>query len=451
MPASSYADAIRARLARGPCTAREMAGALGVSQPTVSRALAAMGQEVLRLGAARSIQYVLRDGLRGLPDLPVYRVDSRGRIMRLGLLLAVRPDGFVVQIEGRAPEHSEGLPWWLFDMRPQGYLGRAYALRHAADLGLPDRVSHWTDAQALRALTRHGHDLVGNLLLGELAREHYLSQSQPEPLSDEHKALAYARLAREAARGDRPGSSAAGEQPKFTAWALTPGGPAHVLVKFSEPPDSPVSQRWGDLLLAEHLALQTLNRHAVAAAQSQILDHDSQRFLEVRRFDREGYWGRRGLTSLTALDAQFVGAPADQSDWPRLTQRLAAAGLIGKSAAERAQLLWAFGTLIGNTDMHNGNLSFLTDSGPPYSLAPAYDMAPMAFAPRSGGGLPEELPQARIDAAVPAAQWRRALRLAQEHAELLRLRSDLSRRYQPCLAALHRHIEQASIKIARLG
>jgi hypothetical protein len=43
------------------------------------------------------------------------------------------------------------------------------------------------------------------------------------------------------------------------------------------------------------------------------------------------------------------------------------------------------------------------------------------------------------------------LRLAKEHAELLRLRSDLSRRYQPCLAALHRHIEQASIKIARLG
>jgi hypothetical protein len=33
--------------------------------------------------------------------------------------------------------HSDGLPWWLFDMRPQGYLGRAYASRFSTELGLP--------------------------------------------------------------------------------------------------------------------------------------------------------------------------------------------------------------------------------------------------------------------------------------------------------------------------
>ena len=217
MAVSPYADAIRARLARGPGTAQDLATQLAISQPTVSRALAGLGDEVVRLGAARSIQYVLRDGLRGLPDVPVYRVEAQGQILRLGLLVPVRPDGFVMRADSGATEHTDGLPWWLFDMRPQGYLGRAYALRHGADLGLPDRLSEWTDAQALRALIMHGHDLVGNLLLGELAREHYLSQSQPEPLSDEHKALAYARLAREAARGDRPGSSAAGERPRTPA------------------------------------------------------------------------------------------------------------------------------------------------------------------------------------------------------------------------------------------
>ena len=53
------------------------------------------------------------------------------------------------------------------------------------------------------------------------------------------------------ARGDAAGSSAAGEQPKFSTYAQTAQGAAHVIVKFSETLDSPVSQRWRDLLLAE--------------------------------------------------------------------------------------------------------------------------------------------------------------------------------------------------------
>lgn len=31
--------------------------------------------------------------------------------------------------------------------------------------------------------------------------------------------------------------------------------------------------------------------------------------------------------------------------------------------------LWAFGMLIGNTDMHHGNLSFISSHGRPYQLA----------------------------------------------------------------------------------
>jgi len=41
--------------------------------------------------------------------------------------------------------------------------------------------------------------------------------------------------------------------------------------------------------------------------------------------------------------------------------------LTHKLAAAR---LWAFGTLIGNTDMHSGNLSFITDQGPPTPSPP---------------------------------------------------------------------------------
>ncbi|MBU1395774.1 MAG: ArsR family transcriptional regulator, partial [Gammaproteobacteria bacterium] len=93
---SSHADAIRLQLASGPLAARQLLDSLGISQPTLSRALAELGGEIVRLGAARSIQYALRDGLHGLPDMPVYRVDVAGKIRSLGTLVPVRPDGFVM-------------------------------------------------------------------------------------------------------------------------------------------------------------------------------------------------------------------------------------------------------------------------------------------------------------------------------------------------------------------
>ena len=153
---SAYADAIRTRLAGGPASARQLAESLGLSQPTISRALAELCDEIVRIGSARS-EYTLRDTTRGLPEIPVYRIDAEGRIQQLGALTPVRPDGFVMRQADGATLHSDGLPWWLFDMRPQGYLGRAYAARHGAELGLPDRLTDWTDTHVFRALLAHGH------------------------------------------------------------------------------------------------------------------------------------------------------------------------------------------------------------------------------------------------------------------------------------------------------
>lgn len=45
-------------------------------------------------------------------------------------------------------------------------------------------------------------------------------------------------------------------------------------------------------------------------------------------------------------------------------------------------------------------------------MAPAYDMSPMGFAPRSGGGLPDTLAAAGIPADVANEAWRRAETLA---------------------------------------
>ncbi|MFI3154824.1 MAG: type II toxin-antitoxin system HipA family toxin YjjJ [Methylococcaceae bacterium] len=443
-----HADYIRMQLSGGPRSSAQLREKLSISQPTMSRALAELGGEIVRFGAARSIHYTLRDNTRRLPDIPVYRVNTKGVIRQLGTLIPVRPDGFVMRQEEGTTLHSDGLPWWLFDMRPQGYLGRAYVARHGAELGLPDRLKDWTDTHALRALLMHGHDIVGNILLGENARDRFLATPMPEPISLSRKTEEYARLALEAARGETPGSLAGGEQPKFTAYATTPDGERHVIVKFSELEDGPVSERWRDLLLAENLALETLREEGILAAKTQIIDHGGQRFLEVERFDRIGSLGRRALHSLSALDAEFAGLGT--GGWPVITRILADDRQIHQEAADSANILWAFGTLIGNSDMHNGNLSFISEQGRPYSIAPAYDMTPMAFAPRSGGGLPDALSEAAIHSSVPNEIWRHAEALARKFLGRVMGASGFSRRFEPCMGALKQHLETAGAKIGRL-
>lgn len=444
-----HTDSIRLELAKGPTAAAKLLEKLGVSQPTLSRALKQMGDEVVRIGAARSIQYLLRDRGRGFDDVPVYRVDSQRRLRRLGLLTPVRPDGFVVRQDDGQTRHSEGIPWWLLYMRPQGFLGRAYASRHAADLGLPASVREWSESDAIRAMLVHGQDAVGNLLLGDLARDRFLDRLQPEPVIQPVKASEYGRLAQLATQGDASVSSAGGEQPKFTTYADTPNGARHLLVKFSLPDPNPITERWRDLLLAEHHALQTLGDAGISAARSWVLDHDGQRFLEVERFDREDHSGRRGLFSLSALEAEFIGDA--QSPWPVLVDQLARMRVVHPESVSGTQQLFAFGRLIGNSDMHAGNLSFVSEHGRPYGLSPAYDMLPMAFAPRSGGGLSSQLQPVELHPSVAHEVWPAMLVLARDYLERLRGDGRFSGNFRPCLEALAAHLDNAARRIDRLG
>ena len=445
----THTDLLRLRLAAGPQSGTQLAKGLGISQPTVSRALATMAGEVLQLGQKKGSRYVLRDAGRGFGDVPVFRVDAQGKLKELGLLTPVRPDGYVFNPADGLQVHSDGLPWWLLDMLPQGYLGRAYAAHVGTTLGLPNTLKEWTDNHAMRALLVHGHDMVGNLLLGPIAREKFIAMAEPTAIPLADKPAAYARLAVAAAQGESPGSSAGGEQPKFTACAETDAGPAHVLVKFSELPDSPVSQRWRDLLLAEHLALNTLRQAGVAAAVSTVVDHAGQRFLEVVRFDRVGAMGRKAVVSLRALDAEFVG-DANQP-WPVVVKQLASLGVVPPEAADATELLWAFGVLIGNTDMHAGNLSFVSDTGSPYPLAPAYDMTPMAFAPNIGGKLNSTIPSLALHASVRNSHWHQALVMAQSYLLVLQNCGQFSADFAVCIDALQAHIDNASQQVARLG
>ena len=345
----------------------------------------------------------------------------------------------MVQADGERVFH-DGLPWWVNDMRPQGFLGRAYARQHATGLGLPPDVRHWSDTDALRALVSSGGDTVGNLLLGELARDRFVNSPAPSVA----QANDYPRLADEALTVGETWSSAGGEQPKFCTY--TDRG--HVLVKFTSSDDNRIAARWRDLLLAEHLALETLAEAGVSAALSRLVDVGAQRFLELDRFDRVGVRGRHALMSLASLDGEFVGNAT--APWPVVTQELARQKTITPKAHAGAALLYAFGTLIGNTDMHAGNLSFVSDRGRPYELGPAYDMLPMALSPTAGGLVRDTLPGAHLHSSVDGETWRCAAVLA--GAYLIRLRNDtgFSADFEPCIDALSGHLDEASQRMCRL-
>ena len=456
------ADLLRKLLSTSVQTSKSITQALGVSQPTVSRLLKSLGDEAIRIYIQGSIQYALRDARRAGLESSVSRITPEGRLQRLGQLVPVLPEGFALLGGQGADGYSEGLPWWLYDMRPQGYLGRAYARQNARRLSLPLRLSDWSDTHVIQALQQSGDDLPGNLLMSEQAEQRFINADLPQPVALADKLASYVALAGAAEAGELPGSSAGGEQPKFTAYVQTglPGdaevgthadadrNAAHVIVKFSTADDNAVSERWRDLLLAEHLALSVLAESGVAAASSCVLDAGGQRFLEVQRFDRVGAMGRVALLSLSALDAEFVGSGGP---WHEVTQALIAQDCVVSSAAHGAALLWAFGTLIGNTDKHNGNLSFTSDKGRPYQLAPAYDMTPMGFAPHAGGGMNHQLSAPLIVPAISGDIWRAALAMAQRYAQQLAAEPRFSPRFAPCIEATQAHLAAAQMRIDRLA
>jgi hypothetical protein len=427
--------AIEQALTGGSRTAAELCEAAGVSQATLSRWLAEERARVAVLGRGRATRYALRRKVRDLPpELPVYRVSMSGDGEPIGTIGTLEPDRYWYQ-DGEHPRRSSefhSLPWFMTDMRPQGYLGRFFPQRFA-DLGLPPRITDWTEDQALYAIARRGEDAPGNLVIGDESYARWLASPRSATAVPEDERLRrYASLAAEVVAGRGPGSSAAGEQPKFgVAVETSTRGIRHALVKFTAPHGSASAQRWADLLFAEHLAARVLHEHAHAAVQSEYLRDGTRAYLEVRRFDRIGARGRLGVVSLGALDDEFVGA---RQGWPESAAALLRAGLIGEGDARELRFLSAFGRLIANTDMHFGNASFLVRGARDLALAPAYDMLPMFYAP-----VADELPDREYPLPVPlpghADQWREAVPLAQEFWERLAAEAQVSEAFRATAAA----------------
>ncbi len=414
MPASS-SELVLSRLADGTATAAELEKLLGQSQASVARLLRDLVRRdsVVRIGSTRGARYGLLRPIEGIgARWPMRRVGDDGHIHELGMLHALAGTEFYFQPASANFKWggvTDGLPYFLQDQRPAGFLGRGVPLRYP-ELALPQRVTDWSDDHYLRYLTQRGSDTVGDLILGDAALNDHLSIARRrKPIRADERQERYPQLVAEVMDGALPGSSAHGEHPKFAVMLEEGAALRHVIVKYSPPVSTNVGQRWSDLLVAEHLAHEELNAAGVAAAHSRILNYSGRTYLEVDRFDRRGRDGRIGVSSLYAIDSLLYGK---LDNWTESATRLARDRRIDGETLEAVRAVSTFGGLIANTDRHFGNLAFFDRYDGKFALAPVYDMLPMMFAPEH-----DQTPVRVFDPPGPATDNLRAFGRARTLAE----------------------------------
>lgn len=435
-------------LLHGPRSASELRQRLAISQPSFSR-LIAKEDQVIQFGKARATRYALKRPIREMDKIPLWRVDEAGKAHKFADIYPCWPQGSCLVVgSGGDEEWFDGLPWYLTDLRPQGFLGRAWGRRLAARLRLAEDIRLWQEEEILYALTIFDGDYTGGWLVGNENYRRWIEADAPQAIAVDEKIACYTRLAHDALAGEIVGSSAGGEQPKFTCYAQTSQGDAHVIVKFTVPQKTAIAQRWGDLLLAESIALRLLRETGIAACEATTLfSPEGQVYLEAKRFDCVGIAGRRPIVSLEALQSEYVSSPGI---WPDAMRHLLDQKLIAEETLARCEKIWAFGRLIANSDMHAGNLSFyLTDA--PFEMTPVYDMLPMAFAPNSAGMMRNEAVELKFDFTVSPAAWRFAIPLATTFWQTLATDKRISPDLRAIAGEMPAKIQAIRAKVDRAG
>jgi HipA-like C-terminal domain len=407
-PGAVVAQALERQLRMGPQSAAQLIAALGVSQPTLSRAIQRLGTSVISFKPTgdRTPRYAL---LRLLPD----GLGARQHIYRVRRSGTVEPfadveflvGGATLERMGKLTRLYEGLPPYMVFAAPSGFLGRQTAeFASVWRPSLPPSLKDWGDDHRVVYLFTHGTNPPGNLLFGEFPVQQAMEMRRiaPTPVAEKREHYnAMAALLREASHG----SSAGGEQPKFLSMVEDSG---HVIVKFAKR-----GSRMAELLPLEHLALAALADVGVPAAPAQLLASDEHVFLEVQRFDRVGPHGRVGMLSAGAVDDEFFG---ERDTWSQFAARCVQARYISETDARHINVMAAFSELIGNNDRHFENISLLIgEDGEYLGVAPAYDILPMRYASIGGGVDPAWVPITPKVGAVGAnpAVWSAAARAAE--------------------------------------
>jgi hypothetical protein len=164
-------------------------------------------------------------------------------------------------------------------------------------------------------------------------------------------------------------------------------------------------------------------------------------YLISERFDRIGLTGRRHVVSIGKAHEAFVQGA--YRNWVETSLALANRGCLSSQQADAVSILRDFGRLIGNTDMHSGNLGlFVPLDGARrgrFELAPVYDMLPMRWRPDPlQGGVQEYTWFAPDDAALasraaPVAQvfWGRLAECGGASDELRRVAAEMAEKLRP--------------------
>lgn len=292
-------------------TAEALIQQLGVSQPTLSRTIHEVGALRFRIKGQRTPLYGL---LRSIPRVqsrqPMYRVTEEGIVERVGTVNLLAGGQTLVEPEGGGAQLFEGLPPAMVFSSPSGFLGRHVAQQVSKSHGLPAKLNLWSDDHRAAFLFTSEADAPGNLVFGDESLAAMLAQRKARPVvAPADKLAVYAAGTRDFGHSIG-GSSAGGEQPKFTCETSDVG---HVIVKFAL-----AGTRTADLLVLEHLALSSLAAEGLPAAATRLFKADGRVMMESQRFDRVGRFGRRAVVSAGAWDDENFG---HRDSWSQFADR----------------------------------------------------------------------------------------------------------------------------------
>lgn len=425
-------------------SSRDLMRGLNVSQPTLSRLINSLQNEIVVMGKGRATCYGRPRTIHDKSGrFPVYLIDPRGDAKLHGNLTALQGGQYWWEDSKGNGELFPTLPWFLLDLQLSGFGARSFAYRRSELLNLPRKQADWSEEDMLYATSKCGEDRIGNLLIGEesLARYFNLAREMGPPVDLDSRAWKYPQLAQKTLAGEMDSAQIGGEQPKFAVCVDDQGTPCHMIIKFSPAVNSNEAQRYADLLVCEHLALEAVRLSGFSSARSRLVMAGNQAFLSLKRFDRRGTLGRLPMISLRALHAQLQ-APCD--NWVDASVRLQQAELMSPGDARKLRWFCLFSDLIGNTNQHFGNVSLIPHHGGSYLLAPVYGARPTLYEPVAGeipvrlftpppvrNEVAAELPSA-LDAAI--LFWKSAAvderisagfrQICYENCELLKLRTD---------------------------
>lgn len=91
-------------------------------------------RSVLVIDKGRSTRYALRREVAGESYFPLYQIDKLGKAHLFATLYSLYPADSCAVFDEQSGEWQlyDGLPWYLNDLRPVGFLGRAWESRCTA-------------------------------------------------------------------------------------------------------------------------------------------------------------------------------------------------------------------------------------------------------------------------------------------------------------------------------